>query len=362
MPEHVRIGIIGTSAWADLSHLPNLKSHPGAEVLAICGRNRARAQGIANKYEIPNVFTDYREMIEKGDLQALIIAAPDDVHHQMAMEALDAGLHVMCEKPLALNVNQAIEMYEKAETVGVKHMTSFTFRWTPHFQYLKELIDDDYLGRPFQCNIRYLSGDGFQKRYAWRYDRNRSNGALGNIGSHMIDFARWFVGDIVKVGAHMTNFVDRPGPQGEDYQPANDSAQLVLEFENGAQGSIQISAVAHTGERGQKQEVILHGESGTLEVDFSLGSAEIRGARRDEGEYRTLYVPDRLWGDVDRNQSLIGQLIELYTKGSVGNRLFIDAILEDKPISPSFYEGFKVQEVIDAANESHRNGGWVTIQ
>ena len=88
-------------------------------------------------------------MIEKGDLHAIEIITPDDLHYPMTMDALDAGLHVLCEKPLALNAAQAKEMYEKAEAAGVVHMTFFTYRWLPHYRYLKELVDEGYVGRCF---------------------------------------------------------------------------------------------------------------------------------------------------------------------------------------------------------------------
>ena len=147
MPEKVRVGIVGTSWWADLMHLPSLKSHPQAELVAICGRNREHTEEMAKKYGIPVVFTDYREMIEKVDLQALVIAAPDDQHYPIAMNALDAGLHVVCEKPIALNSKRARDMCEKAEAAGVKHMIYFTGRWMTHYRYLKQLIDEGYIGR-----------------------------------------------------------------------------------------------------------------------------------------------------------------------------------------------------------------------
>ena len=199
--------------------------------------------------------------------------------------------------------------------------------------------------------------------YGWRFDRNRSNGILGDFGSHMIDLAQWLVGDIGKVNGHLTTFVDRPGPEGGAFDPANDSAHLAIEFENGAQGSIQVSAVAHVGNRGQEQHVVLHGELGTLEADYSSASGEeVKGIRQDEEEFKELPVPDHLWENVDQSESFFNQLLQLFTNQSICDRLFIDAIIEDKPISPSFYDGLKVQEVIGAAIESHKGGSWVSVK
>lgn len=135
MADKVRVGIVRTSWWAKLMYLPSLQSHPGAEIVAICGRDRGRTEALAQTYGIPPVFTDYGEAIERGNLQALIISTPDDLLRPIALRALEADLHVLCEKPLANSAYQAKVMWEKAEAAGVKHMVLFTWRWMPHFAY-----------------------------------------------------------------------------------------------------------------------------------------------------------------------------------------------------------------------------------
>ena len=121
MPDNVRIGIVGTSWWIDAMVGPALQSHPQAEMAAICGRNRSHAEEKATKYSIPQVYTDFREMLAQGRLDAVFVAAPDDLHSEITLAALDAGLHVLCEKPLAVTAQQALEMYAKAEAARVKH-------------------------------------------------------------------------------------------------------------------------------------------------------------------------------------------------------------------------------------------------
>jgi predicted dehydrogenase len=366
MAEQVRVGLVGTSWWADLMFLPSLKSHPKAEVVAICGRNRSRAQELAQKYGIRRVFTDYQEMIEQGNLQALVVAAPDDLHYPITMTALEAGLHVLCEKPLALNASHAKAMYEKAEAVGVKHMVLFTWRWLPHFRYLRRLIDEGYIERCFHCHLNFLGSYGRAGHYMWRFDGQRANGILADLGSHMIDFARWYIGDIARVSASLTTFVERVGPaEDQPLEPANDSALLLVEFENGAQGSIQVSAVTHTADRGVEQHLSLYGEGGTLHADVVFEGVEngsvIRGARQNEAQFQTLPLPDELWGQVEPPEVLAAVVPGLFMKQAAGSRLFIDGIVEDRPVSPNFYDGFKVQQVVDAAIESHRTGCWVSL-
>lgn len=98
MSQSVRVGVVSTSWWADKMFLPALKSHAQADVVAICGRNRTRAEEMAGKYGVRAVFADYRKMIEQGGLDAVIVGVPDDLHYEVTMQALHAGLHVLCEQ------------------------------------------------------------------------------------------------------------------------------------------------------------------------------------------------------------------------------------------------------------------------
>lgn len=363
MSEQVQVGIVGTSWWADMMFLPSLTSHPGASVAAICGRNRERAQIMADKYDVPTIFTDYQEMIEKGDLNSLVVAAPDDLHYPITMAALDAGLHVLCEKPMASDAKQASVMLEKAEEAGVKHMILFTWRWMPHFQYLHDLTEEGYIGRPFHTHFSFLMGAGRSGDFHWTNDRRRSNGILAGLGSHMIDMARWFLGDVANVRASLSAFVER---KGDDGFSANDSALLLLQFIDGAQATIQASSVAQVGDHSYEQHLNLFGEKGTLRTDVNFSGVEdgavIRGVRGDGEPWQILPVPEAYWGEVDRSDFAKDLVPGVFQKQAAGARLFVDAILEDKPLSPSFYDGFKVQQVIDAALQSAKTGRVVTIE
>lgn len=361
MSERVRVGVVGTSWFTDGFHLPNLTSHPSAEVTAICGRNGEHATELARKYGISHVFTDYQQMIASGLLDALVVVTPDASHYPITMAALDAGLHVLCEKAMAMNAAQAREMYDKAEAVGRKHMVMFTWHWTPHFRYVQQLIAEGFVGRPYHVHVRYEGGYGRDAEYGWRFDRRQGNGILGDLGSHAIDFARRYVGDISKVSAHLATFVKRPGPDDQVLDAANDTALLAVEFANGAHGSIHVSAVTHVGDRRSDTRFALYGEAGSLELDFTFASPELRGLRHGEAQWHTLEVPDALWHGVNREGPFIDQIRDVFAKQSVGNRLFIDAITEDRPVDSTFYHGWKVQQVIDAAIASHEQGRWIAV-
>ena len=138
----------------------------------------------------------------------------------------------------------------------------------------------------------------------------------------MIDLSRWFVGDISGVSADLRTFVARDPAEGGRLEPANDSAVLLLRFAGGGHGTIQVSAVAQTAERNQEQHVVLYGEERTIEVDFTIRVAG------QEGPFAVAPVPDRFWGTTDRSRPLMEQIAHLFSSEPIGDRLFIDAILE----------------------------------
>ena len=363
MGDQVRVGVIGTSAYADQTHLPNLKSHAGAQIAAICGRNRARAQEMADKYAIPMVYTNYRQMLDQADLDAVVIAVTDDLHYPMTIDAVAAGLHVLCEKPLALSAQQALAMTEKAQAMGVKHMTFFAWRFEAYHRYLHQLIGEGYIGRPYICQFRQVGGYGRDGLYAWRFDRQHGNGILGDLGSHMIDMAHWLVGDITRVSAHLATSVARMGTDGQPLRtPANDSALLTVEFKNGACGAIVVSATANMAEREQCHEVSLYGEGGTLELNTSSIDVQMRGVREGQTAFEALTLPDEFTMGVDPTLPLWERFARTMQTQSIGDRAFIDAILKDEPVTPDFEDGLRVQAVIDAALVSHQLGCWVAVR
>jgi predicted dehydrogenase len=358
----VRVGVIGTSWYPDWLHLPVLKSHSNAVIQAICGRNRSRAAEMAAKYEIPSVFTDYQEMIEQANLDAVVIAVPDDLHFPITMAALENGLHVLCEKPMAFDLAQARTMLAKAEAAHVRHMTFFTYRWVPSFRILHKLISEGYIGKCYDAHFVYAAGYARQGYYQWKWDRQHGLGVLGDLGSHMIDMARWLVGDITRVQANLKTRVEKPHPQGLVYPAANDTAHLMVEFAGGASGMIYASAAVELGNRGQVQQVTLSGDQGTLEATSDGNGWIVRGIRAGETDFQEMPVPAEFLLGSYRDEQPWDQQVNTFKKQSIGTRLFIDGILEERPVAPSFYEGMKAQEVIEAAFQSHEAGCWVDIK
>ena len=361
MADRVRVGVVGTSWFTKALHLASLASHPEAELTAICGRNRELADSVAADHNIPHVFTDYRLMIASGLLDAVVVVAPDAMHYPITMAALEAGLHVLCEKAMALNADQARQMHDAAEASGLVNMIGYTWRWVPPFNYVHHLIEQGYIGRCHHAHFQYQHGNAFDPAYKWQIDPAQGHGLLGSLGSHMIDLARWYVGDIARISGHLTSFVDRDGPEGGPFTSANDSALIAIEFADGAQGTICVSGVTHVAERGQDFQLRLYGDAGSLEIDFDFARSRLRGVQKGEEEWRDLPVPSEFLGQ-GVNPPLAGfDFFAPFTNQPVGDRLFIDGITKGRPVEPNFYDGWQAQQVIDATFASHDEGRWITI-
>ncbi len=361
----VAVGIVGSSWWADAMHLPALHSHAGARTVAICGRRRENAQALADAWRIPQVYTDYNAMIERADLDAIVISTTNDSHYPIAMKALERGLHVLCEKPIALTYGQAREMAEAAEAKGLKTLTPFTYRFMPTARYLKELIAGDYLGTPYHLNMRYYTGFARDGDYLWRFDKKVAGaGVVADLGTHFLHLAEWLYGEISAITCRLGYSVPRPplDPQGIPYEVLDDSCMLALEFAGGALGLIHCSAVCYEDSPfGQTHHMEFHGSQGTLYsfTDWDK-TQQVRGARVGEGMIRDLPIPDHIWGGA-RRDTVHNTYRDMFRSEDHMIRGFINSIIEDRAISPDFHDGARMQRLVSAAVRSHESGRRVEV-
>jgi predicted dehydrogenase len=305
-------------------------------------------------------------MIHSGELDAIIVSTPNDTHYPISMLAMDAGLHVLCEKPLARTYARSLEMAKAAEEKGLINLVPFTYSYMPTARYLKELISDGYIGRPYHLNMRYYTGYGREGEYNWRFDLGRAGaGIVGDLGSHFMYIADWLFGSIRAVSCTLGFQVERPGidAEGKRYTVADDSAIITLDFESGAQGVIHVTAVCYEDTSfGQTHHMEFHGSQGTLYSFTDWDTIQqVKGARVGEGSLRELPIPDDIWGDA-RRDTVHNTYRDLFRKQNYMTQQFISGIIDKTPVRPDFADGARIQRLIAAAQMSHAEGRRVTVE
>ncbi|MEM6528011.1 MAG: Gfo/Idh/MocA family oxidoreductase [Chloroflexota bacterium] len=352
----VRVGVIGTSAWAERMYMQALKNHPDGAVTAVCARDHDRTHDFARRWNIPNVYTDWRDLLD-SDIDAVIIVTPNHTHYPITMHALKNDLHVLCEKPLALNYVHADTMATEAERRNLIGMTAFTQWFYPHHRYIATLMQQGIVGTPYSLNLRHNSATGITGNPAWRFDRRQGGeGALFDIGSHAVSLARAFLGDIAAVSANLPITVPRPGIPGQ-YR-ASDQAFINLQFTDGTPGIIHVTMVSHQAKTGgQKQAIEISGSKGTLYYynDFSTRFS-LQFAQHGDDAPTELHVPDIHWPPQVSRANPRDMYADLFQKSNTMARAFVRAVADDHlPNGPDLREGAEVQKVLDAAIRSHQN-------
>jgi predicted dehydrogenase len=357
--QRARVGVVGTGWWTGLEHLPGLQSRGDVEVTALCGRDPGRLAGLADRFGVPGRFSDWRELLARGRLDAVVIVTPNHLHHPIAMAALDAGVHVVCEKPLALDVRQAREMAARAEARGLQTLTFFTHRAVAAAGQVRRLVEAGFLGRPLQVSAVYQSASHLKpgKAAAWRMRRAESGtGALGDIGSHVVDLVRWWLGDVTRVCAQWQTPHRERGGEAVD---GDEACSFLAQLAGGAQAVFQASKLV--AGRGNYQRVELCGDRGSLVYEAEPGldptwEGRVLAGRPDRHGLEPVVL------DADLAAGLAGP--EGEGRLAAYRRLtdpFFAGLRGGPPCQPGFREGAAVQAVLDAVAASAEQGRWVEV-
>lgn len=246
MSDQLRVAIVGAGIGG--AHAAGLQQQDEVEIVAVCARRRERGQQLANRYRIPAVYTDYEELIERERPDLVVVATPNDLHYPITIAALERGAHVVCEKPLALAVEDAREMERRADAIGRKHFVPFVLRYLPAAAYVKELVECGFVGEPYLVNVRIWTNGDRDRMMHWHFDRAQAgSGALGNIGSHVIHLIDWWIGGVTRVCAKLTTAVEsRVWPDGTTFAvDVDDTASFLAELPNGAPAVFSASMATH---------------------------------------------------------------------------------------------------------------------
>jgi predicted dehydrogenase len=251
-----------------LKTLPYMMYPPPAipRLAAIAGRDEVAVSEARARYGYAAAYTDWRQLLADPGVDLLDNGGPNDVHAEPCIAAAEAGKHVLCEKPLGRTAAEAKTMLEAVTRAGVVHMTSFNYRFVPAIRHAYDLIHDGRLGTIYHFRARYLQDwlADPSAPYTWRLSRaSAGSGVLGDLGSHVVDLARFLVGEPVAVSAALQTFTtERPGGRVD----VDDAFACSVEFGSGALGTLEGSRVAMGNKNGLALEV--NGSSGSLRFNL----------------------------------------------------------------------------------------------
>lgn len=386
VPSPIRVGMIGAGYMAKLHSLSmqNLSKLTDNladrfELIRLVDVDAEVARREAMRWGWSSSSHDWRKITRETDIDVVDIATPNDSHYEICLDAFLNGKHVLCEKPLAVNSQQASEMARQAKASGKVHMVNFTYRAWPAITQAKQHILDGKIGR-----IRHFEGHFFQDHnndqtipLHWRFCKaNAGSGALGDIGSHIIDLARYLVGDIASVVALTDRFIaERPLPNDKTRLgrvDVDDLTAAMVRFENGASGTIKASWALP----GSKNDVyfLIVGDKGAirfswernneLQIFDSLDAPHVSG-------YRTVLIgrahpgADLFWfpelgGEL--GLGVTGQGMGYGEAFTLSFRHFVNMLKAGRSEAPNFIDGLRCCEIIDAILTSAKTNRWVDVK
>lgn len=352
----IKIGIIGTGFGAKV-HLPGFQKIRGVKIAGLAGADRGKTARIARENNIDLIFNTWQELVASPEIDAVSIATPPHLHFKIAMAALRNNKHVLCEKPLAMNAAEARQMANQAQKSGLVNMTNFEFKNIPHWLWVKDLLQKNYLGKLSRVQINWVTGGRANPRlpFIWQNEIKYGGGVLFAFGSHIVNYIEWFFGPVKKVFGELSIVKKTAGGKTPT---AEDTCDILIELKSGVRINLTTSNVLSNG-CGHRIEI--YGEKGSLTLkNNNLGDA-VYGFETEEWlvnnkTKRKLFLPKKYT-----------KLKENYSDGRLEAFLkiaesFIKSVKTGCRASPSFQEGYRAQIILSAIQQSNKLKRWVAVQ
>jgi len=365
---HDFMGKAHSNAWKQAPHFFDMEAEPILKVA--CGRQIGPLEKFADRWGWERCESDWRKAVKSEDVDIVDICTPTYLHHDIAIEAIKAGKHVFCEKPIALNYPQAKEMYEATEKAGIVSFLNHNYRRCPAVRLAKRLIDEGKIGKIYHWRGTYLQSWIMDPSFPLTWHLRKETAGAGpwaDLGSHSVDLARYLVGEITSITTMSKNFIaERPLPDeavagtfkggssglGTGKVTVEDAAFSVVEFENGALGSFEVSRFAQGRKNYNYFEI--YGEKGAILFDFERMN-ELQFFSTEDPTYaqgfRTILVTEPSH-DYIANWWPAGHTIGYEHTFIHGVVDFVDAIVRHTKVEPNFYDGMRDAQVLDAGLES----------
>jgi predicted dehydrogenase len=342
--ETVGVGLIGSQFITSI-HAEALRHVSQAEVRAVMSPTAGHARDFAAKHGIPHHFTDLDAMLARDDIDLVVVGAPNFTHCEIAVQAAQAGKHVVVEKPLCLNLEEADLMIDACDRAGVKLMYAEELCFTPKYVRLKQLLDDGVLGRPvlFKQSEKH---DGPHAAHFWDVERS-GGGVTMDMGCHAIQFFRWLNrnNSVKSVYAQMNTSVHADKTRGED------NAIIILEFDNGV---VALAEESWTKLGGMDDRAEIHGSEGVAYADVLQGNSIQTYSQKGVG-----YAVEKAGNTVGWSYVMYE---EIWNYGFPQEfQHFVDCVLHDRQPLVTGADGKAVLEILFAAYESAGSGRKITL-
>jgi len=361
---HKFMGKAHSHAYRDVGMFFDLDAKPCMKVLCGVGDDLAST---AEAYGWERSEPDWAKVVADPEVDLVDICTPDRQHREIALAAARNGKHVFCEKPLALDLAEAREMYQCAQANHVVHMVNFVYRGIPALQLARQLIDEGRIGRIYQFKGLYQQDFALSPDFpfVWRMDKAQAGfGILADKGSHVIDLARYLAGEITQVACATDIFIrSRPLPDGGGMREVStaDAAVFIATFAGGGLGVFELSNTC----AGSKNAL-------TLEISGSLGTIRFDLERLNELELYLAEDPEATRGFRKIMVTAPGHpfMGNWWPEGHVLGwehgfihqvREMLQAIAQGRPASPSFLDGMRCQAVVEALAAADRDRGWQSV-
>ncbi len=348
MENNIRIGLIGCGGIAQ-HHINLYKNATGGAVAAVCDINPTALQTTGDKCGVPPEarFTDYREMIDSGLVDAVDICTPNALHVPMAVYAAKAGLPLCVEKPLGLCYQECIELDTIVREKNLPTMICFSYRFQAAVRYAKNLIEEGMVGDVVNIYASYLKSSAYMpgRRLDWRFDKDIARyGVSGDLGVHILDLTSFLAGDVTGVFARMGTAVpERKKLDSEEMAPVttDDWCHFLADFAGGASATFSITRAAY----GNTNHIMvdIYGKKGALRFDLNNDRRiEVYREGMDIGKMEVIEIPE----SYRANQQ----------------QCFLD-LMHGKPDKyiPTLTDALQMQKVLDGLMDSAQNRCWMEI-
>ena len=360
-PQKSKIGValVGTG-FGQKIHLPGFQWHPRTEIVAVYNPDLNKAQAIAQSHNIPAAFDDLQKIVSSPEVDGVSISTPPFLHYEMAKLTLEAGKHLLLEKPMNLSAQETKHLYHLAHQKGLVATADFEFRFVPAWQLLAEHLVQGFVGEKRLIKIDWLvtSRADPEREWNWYSQKAKGGGALGAIGSHAFDYISWLFGPVKRLCADLSCAIpERPDPKSGQLKQvdADDTCLIMLELADGTPCQVALSSVTYQG-RGHWVEV--YGDHGTLVLGSDNLKDYVHGFRLQAApagkSLAEVEIPKRL------------AFPQVYTDGRLAPFIrvvdrWIQSIDEGQSLTPSLREGVYSQLLMDLTHQSNEGKCWVEV-